>query len=1264
MAVTRIKNNQITDNTIEYQKIKDGTLVGAKFNSNLTLNSNISIIGNLTVTGNTTTVNSINTVVNDPLIVFNNGYSGTPSYDVGIIVDRDLAALGGYGNYNTAWVWSEADDAFIGVLTTETGETLGQIDRSFFANVKVGNVLATTGNLGSLLVGPVLASGNIVAASGTVSNSFTTGAIVVPGGGGVGITGKLYVQGESTFEGNINAGNIVLSGNINVPVGGTFSNTGVFYGNAGGIGALYAGTPVFTALPHTVLQMTGNVDTYAQVNFQNYNSGTKASTDFVATADNGDDNDGYINLGINSSNFDDAAYPYLKANDGYLIHHGVGNTGNLFIINHTGGPGNGMAFAVGGFDTGNVKAIINTGGMIILANTQSVNPQTGALQVSGGLAVLGNIHAAAINQTPIGNTVPSTGTFTNLNSTDFVTTNFSTANVLITGGSITGVQGGATTFVVTDFSSGNAVISGGYITGVSNIATTGVATVSGNLVAASSQSSTSTTTGALIVVGGAGIGGNVNVGEDLFVTGNLTVQGTTTTLNTNVLDVEDKNITIAKGAVNAAAADQGGITLEGANATILYASTGDSWNFNKQVIAPTLNITSNVYLKPQTGGATVAIDPLVIGTIDNMSIGSSLAANVVATNMRATTSLFATPTGTIWLRGGTGTNGINNIPIGAVTPAAGYFTFANVDTLKVNNTATITTLSSTTGEISNFSSGNVLIASGVIYNVDVQANNISTANALINSSITTTGVVTNFSTANAQITGGSLIGLSGGTAANVANDTQTLQVASGGIQIIGDSYFGGDLGINESLRVEQVSLLNGNVLANSRVTTNYTAAAGTASTGGALVIPGTGGAAVGGNLYVGQGAVINGSQSTHDTIVRGVNERALIYAVADSTYDQVTIGGNLVAANVTQGAKLTVNSNDSLIVPVGTSAQRPGSQGYTDVAGMLRFNSTLTSLEFYDGSAWQGTGSTFTVINSTVFSLQTGNPSGNVDGINANFTLPVTASTNGTIISINGVVQLPTTSYSIAGNVITFTEAPAIGDVIDVRALTTTSQVTTLASDNGFNQVIVDNDAVQFWTGTAGTGTVERWNIETDGDLVPATTANIGSSANRVNYLFASNINLSGGTITGVALTGGPIDDTPIGGNIGNSGNFTTLTANVFQANTSVTIIAGLMTIDNTSNTQVTGGTTGKIQSFDKTVHRSGKFFVQVSDEGTGEYQSAEVICVHNDTTATIATYAVTFTGTGNLATFSANISGNDVNLNATPVGNVNVKSFATLMKI
>jgi hypothetical protein len=42
---------------------------------------------------------------------------------------------------------------------------------------------------------------------------------------------------------------------------------------------------------------------------------------------------------------------------------------------------------------------------------------------------------------------------------------------------------------------------------------------------------------------------------------------------------------------------------------------------------------------------------------------------------------------------------------------------------------------------------------------------------------------------------------------------------------------------------------------------------------------------------------------------------------------------------------------------------------------------------------------------------------------------------------LNGVVQLPTTSYTVPlilgqpGNVLTFNEAPAGGDVIDVRFL-------------------------------------------------------------------------------------------------------------------------------------------------------------------------------------------------------------------------------------
>lgn len=93
--ITRIKNNQITDATITFAKIASGTLTGGLFNPALTLNSNVTILGNLSVTGNTSTINSTNTLVNDPLIVFNNGYAGVPTYDIGIIANRNLQTLAG-----------------------------------------------------------------------------------------------------------------------------------------------------------------------------------------------------------------------------------------------------------------------------------------------------------------------------------------------------------------------------------------------------------------------------------------------------------------------------------------------------------------------------------------------------------------------------------------------------------------------------------------------------------------------------------------------------------------------------------------------------------------------------------------------------------------------------------------------------------------------------------------------------------------------------------------------------------------------------------------------------------------------------------------------------------------------------------------------------------------------------------------------------------------------------------------------------------------
>ncbi len=75
--------------------------------------------------------------------------------------------------------------------------------------------------------------------------------------------------------------------------------------------------------------------------------------------------------------------------------------------------------------------------------------------------------------------------------------------------------------------------------------------------------------------------GNVSLGGDLTITGGLTVNGTQTVINSTTLDVDDLNITVAKGAADAAAANGAGLTVDGASATFNYANTGDKWTMNK-----------------------------------------------------------------------------------------------------------------------------------------------------------------------------------------------------------------------------------------------------------------------------------------------------------------------------------------------------------------------------------------------------------------------------------------------------------------------------------------------------------------------------------------------------------------------------------------------------------------------------------------------------------------------------------------------------------
>ena len=84
----------------------------------------------------------------------------------------------------------------------------------------------------------------------------------------------------------------------------------------------------------------GNTNSYAQLNIQNSNAGTTASSDVVATADNGNESTNYIDMGINSSA--NTAGFFGGINDAYLY-----NLGQNLLIG-TGTAAKSLVFMTGG----------------------------------------------------------------------------------------------------------------------------------------------------------------------------------------------------------------------------------------------------------------------------------------------------------------------------------------------------------------------------------------------------------------------------------------------------------------------------------------------------------------------------------------------------------------------------------------------------------------------------------------------------------------------------------------------------------------------------------------------------------------------------------------------------------------------------------------------------------------------------------------------------------------------------------------------------
>ena len=132
---------------------------------------------------------------------------------------------------------------------------------------------------------------------------------------------------------------------------------------------------------------------------------------------------------------------------------------------------------------------------------------------------------------------------------------------------------------------------------------------------------------------------------------------------------------------------------------------------------------------------------------------------------------------------------------------------------------------------------------------------------------------------------------------------------------------------------------------------------------------------------------------------------------------------------------VAIDTNSGLIIPVGTTGQRPTAQ-----TGMIRFNSTDGQVEVYNGISWVAVGA----VNTVTLDEFDG------DNSTTGFTLSQSATTASVLVSINGTVQESTNTYTVSGTTLTFNEAPLTGDKIQVRNFYSGSELQPASKFNSY----------------------------------------------------------------------------------------------------------------------------------------------------------------------------------------------------------------------
>jgi len=358
----------------------------------------------------------------------------------------------------------------------------------------------------------------------------------------------------------------------------------------------------------------------------------------------------------------------------------------------------------------------------------------------------------------------------------------------------------------------------------------------------------------------------------------------------------------------------------------------------------------------------------------------------------------------------------------------------------------------------------------------------------------------------------------------------------------------------------------------------------------------------------------------------------------------LTLGGNTITSsgsitlNPQNSGILRVTGDQAIRLPVGSDGTRPTNAeiGYT------RYNSDRRAVEFYDGTKWETPGEY--LVTSDVITP---------DGVSNVYVLTSITTSDGVLVSINGTLQQPYVAYTVDGANITFSETPAITDIIEVRHIAaggTSLSLSKLTSTDGSAQIALENS-----------------DIIVTGNLIPSvnTAYNIGNASVRWQNIYCGgNITTTGNVIAtkfygdGSNLTGLPASygNTQVAtylptyaGNIGG-----TITTSAQPGITSVGTlnslsVTGNVTAGNVSATRLTGTLTTASQTSITAVGN-----IVAGTWSATPIQNAYLSNSSITINGTTVSLGGTATATANASTLTGNtLNGNVVNSNLTSVGNL-----------